>query len=124
MNTNELLRLSVIEQMHPSRVGYGRDGGMVAITACILGQEWTDPSIKALTVTSDGFVLATVAGLANDFIGTFSELSRNWQRLCDHCELTPAERRVAGEMFRQVTGRRMLGGKVPARALPQEGRTP
>lgn len=115
---DNLTRLSVIEQMHPMRVGYSRDGKMCAIVACILGQEWSDPSIKALTVTSDGYVLATVHGFANDFIGDFSELSRNWQRLCDHCELTPTERRMAGEMFKRATGRRMLGGRVPTRAMP------
>jgi hypothetical protein len=113
------LRLSVIEQMHPQRVGYGRDGLMCAIVACILGQAWTEPSISDLKVTSDGFVLACVdGGLANDFIGAFSELSRNWQRLCEHAELTPCERRMAGELFRRATGRRMIGGKVPARARP------
>jgi hypothetical protein len=113
------LRLSIIEQMHPARVGYGHDGKMCAIVACILGQDWTDPSIRALTVTSDGFLLASVgASLANDFIGTLSELSRNWQRLCDHCKLTPAERSVAGKMFQRATSRRMLGGKISAREMP------
>lgn len=102
---NDVHRLTLIEKLHPNAIRYGRDGKMVALVGCILGQDWTTPRLQALTVTSDGFVLGVVGGLANDFVGAFSELSKNWRNLCEFAGLTVEEKRVAGEMFKRATGR-------------------
>jgi hypothetical protein len=102
---DDVFRLTLIEKLHPTAIRYGRDGKMVALVGCILGQDWTMPRMEQITVTSDGFVLGVVGGLANHFVGAFSELASNWTRLCEFAKLTVEEKRVAGEMFRRATGR-------------------
>jgi len=54
-------------------------GKMMAIVGYLLGEQFTEPSIADLCVTSDGFVLAQHDGEAgcNHFIGGADDLERN-----------------------------------------------
>lgn len=88
------------EKLHPSRLP-GMSGAMAAIVAYILNQNWTEPSIKEIIITSDEFVLARQEGDigANEFIGSFEDLRRNWDELLTAAGLTDSERKEAERRF-------------------------
>lgn len=91
---------AVVAKLHPRRYP-GMSAKMAALVAYILGQDdWTNPSIAELVVTSDRCVLAQNSGdVGMNFIGSLDDLRGNWNRLLDCAGLTPAERRVAEAAF-------------------------
>jgi len=91
------------EKLSPRRLP-GMSGKLAAIVGCILGEQWTQPSIAALVITSDGFVLARNRGEVgfNAFIGTAEDLERNWNSLLDAAGLTSEERQEADRRYRRV----------------------
>lgn len=96
---------SLLKKLHPNRFT-AMSPKMAAIVAYVLGVKWTSPAIGELVVTSDGHVLARREGDigANDFIGSYADLSGNWSRLMTAAELTPPERLQASRLFKARIG--------------------
>lgn len=92
--------MTLKEKLHPRNFS-DISPMMSAIVGCILGEKYTDPQITHLYATSDGFVLAQHSNDigANDFIGTHSDLKRNWETLLDAARLSANERRQAGNLY-------------------------
>ena len=69
-------------KLHPSRFP-NMSGKMAAIVGHVLGEQWTDPEIAELHITSDGAVLARHDGDCgcNDFIGDVADLECNIHNL-------------------------------------------
>jgi hypothetical protein len=97
-NTNDTLA----QKLHPRRFP-GMSSKMAAIVGCILDRQFTQPGFAELVITSDGCVLARHDGDIgyNDFIGSRSDLERNWNRLLAVAILTADERRLARCKYRQ-----------------------
>lgn len=76
---------------------------MAACVGVITGDEYTQPVLKSLIVTSDGFLLACRKGDMgyNDFIGTLSDLERNWTNLLVAAGLSDDEKDQANAAFWQ-----------------------
>ena len=74
---------------------------MAAIIGAILEQDWTQPAIIELCITSDGYLLARENGDCgfNQFLGTENELRANWDCLLSVAELTDAERKLADLLY-------------------------
>jgi hypothetical protein len=68
--------------LNPSRFP-GMSTKMMAIVGFIVEGNYTTPSIEQMIVTSDGMLMARVAGDIgfNDFIGNVSDFKRNWDTL-------------------------------------------
>jgi hypothetical protein len=67
---------------------------MRAIVAHIIGVErWVSPPVRELTVTSDLFVLARVGDQIgfDTFVGSYTDLARNWLSLLAAAGLTTDE---------------------------------
>ena len=94
---------NLIRKLHPSRYP-NMSGKMVALLACILDQDWTDPKINQMIVTSDGFLLAQLCGHCgfDDFVGTQSELRSNWNNLLKVAKLSQAESKLAEQLYAEV----------------------
>ena len=72
----------IADKLHPQRFP-NMSGKMAAIVGCILGKDWTEPTIAELVVTSDGYVLARNSGHIgfDAIIGLATDLQRNWDNL-------------------------------------------
>ena len=83
---------SLAKKLNPNRFSAMSDK-MAAIVAYILSENWTDPAISDMAITSDGFLLAQHEGDIglNDFMGAASDLERNCRNLIAAAELTPDE---------------------------------
>lgn len=66
-----------------------------AVIAYILGQVWTKPSLRTLSITSDGFVVSE-----QNFIGSVEDLERNLGGASAAAELTDAEAVFFYELYR------------------------
>lgn len=68
-------------------------GLMTAILACLLGEEWTNPKIAELVITSDGFVMARREGDIghNEFIGSDRDLLANLMGIAATVDMTREE---------------------------------
>jgi hypothetical protein len=99
-----LLR-QVAEKLHPKRFPK-MSGHMVAIVAFLIDLQVTRPTIVAIVVTSDGFVLAGADDDVgtNCFIGTYSDLVRNWLALIAVAGLIRDERIAADTLFASKIG--------------------
>jgi hypothetical protein len=93
---------TLVRKLHPSRYP-GMSGLMAAIVGCILGRQFTEPAIAGLVLTCDGYVLAWHGDDigCNQFIGSRSDLERNWEGLLDVAGLTDDERQLAECKYRQ-----------------------
>ena len=87
-------------KLHPARFT-DMSPKMAAIVGVILGQDFTTPALAAITTTSDGFLLGMNRGDCgfNVFIGSYSDLERNWSNLLDCAELTDDERIEAQGLY-------------------------
>jgi hypothetical protein len=94
--TEELKR-----KLHPGRFT-GCSPKMAAIIGFIVEEQYTNPAITELVVTSDQCVLAQHSGDvgANDFMGGYSDLRNNWQNLIQAAGLTSEEAQEANNLFR------------------------
>lgn len=86
VSEREALRQALSRKLHPTRFT-GMSGKMAAIVAFVLGEEWTDPAMVSLSITSDDHVVSDAA-----FIGDASDLKRNLVALMDAAELDAHER--------------------------------
>ena len=61
-----------------------------------MGEEWTDPQIAWMSVSSDGYVTTDA-----DFLGDAADLDRNIRKLLIAAGLSPDEREEFARLFRQ-----------------------
>lgn len=78
-------------------------GKMAAIVGYILDEQFSEPAITELVVTSDGFVLAQTEGQvgANDMIGEEADLNRNLLTLIGAAGLSEDEIHEFGRLQRE-----------------------
>jgi hypothetical protein len=81
-------------------------GLMAAIVGHVLGVVFVSPCIAEIVVTADGFVLARNEGDcgANNFIGNYTDLLRNWTGMLSAAGLTTIERMEAESLFAAKIG--------------------
>ena len=86
-------------------------GKMAAIVAFGLDEPWTEPPIRALSVTSDGCVITD-----SDFLGEAADLDRNLLNLLIAADLAPGERDEFERLHRERVDdwRPVLSGSRPA----------
>jgi hypothetical protein len=77
--------VSLIQKLHPSNFT-AMSPKMAAIVAYILGVKWTDPELRSLAITSDGYVVSDSL-----FIGSVDDLERNINELLNVAGLTEEE---------------------------------
>jgi hypothetical protein len=85
-------------------------GKMAAILAYVHDESWTDPPIRALSVTSDGYVTTDP-----DFLGEAADFDRNLLNLLIAAGLTPDERAEFERLYRERIDdwRPVLSGPSP-----------
>lgn len=83
---------SLVRKLNPNRFP-GMSPKMGAILGCILGEEFTNPNIDELCVTSDGMLLGRLEGDCgmNEFLGSAADLRRNIKNLMDVAGLDESE---------------------------------
>jgi hypothetical protein len=96
------VREALIEKLRPDRFT-AMSGKMAAIVGYIVDEQFSDPAISELVVTSDGFVLAQTEGEvgANDMIGEEADLNRNLLTLIEAAGLSDEEIREFGRLQRE-----------------------
>jgi hypothetical protein len=87
--------MSLSDKLRPDRFTQ-MSGRMAAIVAYILGESWTEPAIRALSVTSDGFVTTD-----EEFLGEAADLDRNLLNLLIAADLTVDERAAFERLYRK-----------------------
>jgi hypothetical protein len=99
------LKDRLAHKLHPVR--YPRmSGTLAAILGFLLDTSFTDPRIAEIVVTFDGFVLARAPGevCANRFVGSYSDLIRNWLGLLACAGLSQTEVVEAESLFAERIG--------------------
>ncbi len=95
MNRSESLAIqkSLHQKLSPARFP-NMSRLMAAIVAHVIDARYVSPAITEIVVTSDGFVLIGVEGDvgANQFVGCYQDLFRNWLGLLRVAGLTLQER--------------------------------
>lgn len=96
------MREVLVDKLRPDRFT-AMSGKMAAIVGYILDESFSDPAIRELVVTSDGFVMAQSEGEvgANDLIGEEADLNRNLLALIEAAGLTEDEVREFGRLQRE-----------------------
>ena len=96
------MKETLIEKLRPDRFT-AMSGKMAAIVGYILDEQFSEPAITELVVTSDGFVLAQTEGQvgANDMIGEEADLNRNLLTLIGAAGLSEDEIHEFGRLQRE-----------------------
>lgn len=81
----DLILLSLKNKLHPNNFS-NMSGKMAAIIGFIVDEKWTDPDIKWLSISNEGFVTSD-----SDFIGVFTDFIRNIYTLIRVSDLTVDE---------------------------------
>ena len=89
MTTRATTRDVVARKLSPDRVLVS--GKFTALLGFLLDEQWTDPQITALTITSEGGMLDTSSGFANEFIGSVDDLDRNIDGVAKVAGLTESQ---------------------------------
>jgi hypothetical protein len=121
-----VVSVTLADKLRPDRYT-AMSGRMAAIVAYVLDEDWTEPAIAALSVTSDGFAMTD-----SDFIGEAADLDRNLLVLLATAEVTAEERQEFERRYRERVDdwRQVLSGPLPAMALttrstrPEFGQSP
>ena len=96
---------SIAEKLNPRRFP-GMSGKMAGILGQMLGQDWTDPALVKLCITSDGFLLGMEMGDVgfNEFLGTEADLKNNLTQLVELPEvgLTGKEKALIWHIFQNI----------------------
>ena len=97
--------INISEKLNPRRFP-GMSGKMAAILGQMLDQEWTDPALVQLCITSDGFLLGMEMGDVgfNEFLGTEADLKNNLTQLVELPEvgLTGKEKALIWQIFQNI----------------------
>lgn len=80
----------------------GMSTKMAALVDWFTGSHTVDPRIVDLSITSDGFVVASLSTMDGVFIGTEWDMTRNWYNLLDAAGLTDAEWKAANTHYRTM----------------------
>lgn len=80
--------MTLSEKLHPARFT-AMSPRFAAMVAFILGEQWTEPRMTSLTITSDGILLTD---MGNAIVGDAASFDDNVRRLMDAAELTADER--------------------------------
>jgi hypothetical protein len=78
--------MTLTEKLHPDRFT-AMSGKMAAIVGYVLGESWSEPEIRSLSVTADGFVTTE-----SEFLGEAADLDRNILNLLVAADLSAEER--------------------------------
>ena len=102
MNAQETLKA----KLNPARFN-GMSGKMAALVGVVLGEEFTEPAIAQLVVTSDNCVLARHKGDigANEFVGGYGQFEDNFRRLVNVADLTEEETAEFKRLYEARVGR-------------------
>jgi hypothetical protein len=102
--------MTLADKLRPDRFS-AMSGKMAAIVGYILGEDWTEPAMTALSVTSDGYVTTE-----SEFFGVASDLDRNLLNLLIAADLTNDERAEFERRYRERVDdwRPVLSGPMPA----------
>ena len=81
----------LVEALHPTQVK--TSGRFTAVLGFILDQDWSEPRITALTVTSDGFAMVATSedSLMNQFLTEASNIERDLVAIAKVAELSDNE---------------------------------
>lgn len=77
---------TLVKKLNPNRFT-AMSGKMAAMLGYVLSVEWTQPAIREINITSDGFLVSE-----GDFLGGVDEWKDNLERLFKAAELTAKER--------------------------------
>jgi hypothetical protein len=102
--------MSLTANLHPNRLT-AMSPKMTTIIADVVGEEWTDPQIGWLSVSSDGY-----ATTDSDFPGDAADLDRNIRKLLIAAQLSPAERQESARLSRE-----RVDDHRPAESRPDYG---
>ena len=82
---------ALAQRLNPGRVRVSPK--FTAVLAFLLDEEWTQPAIIEMAITSDGFVLAgtTEDPLLDDMIGEAEDLDRNLRGVAEAAGLSGKE---------------------------------
>jgi hypothetical protein len=112
------------QMLNPKRFP-GMSGKFAAIVGYILGEQYTQPHITEMAITSDGIVMAQQSGDVgmNDMIGSYDDLKRNWDKLISVAKLSPEQKKEAAALFGSRIRSYMREGsakKADRTIMPQE----
>lgn len=105
--------MSLAEKLHPDRFS-AMSGRMAAIVGHVIGEDWTEPRIGWLSVSSDGYI-----STEDTLIGEAADLDRNILSLLSTAGLTPEERDEFEALYRQNVDdwRPVIDGPTPAGSI-------
>lgn len=99
------LHSALVQKLNPSR--FPRMSGlMAAIVGFVLETRFSQTCIAEIVITSDGFLLARAEDevVANHFVGSHADLTRNWNALIATAGLTTSEWIEATALFAAKIG--------------------
>jgi len=98
-------RAAIVEKLHPTRIACS--GRFTAMLAYILGEQWTDPAIVDMVITSDGMLLvgSEYDPLDDEFVGDSADLWANLEGVAQTAGLTAREQRSLMDMAEQQVRR-------------------
>jgi hypothetical protein len=79
--------VTLAEKLRPDRFT-AMSPKMTAIIGYVLGEQWTEPQISWMSVSSDGYVTTD-----SDFLGEAADLARNIRKLLIAAQLSPKSER-------------------------------
>lgn len=85
---------SLVKKLNPNRFS-AMSGKMAAIVGYVLGEEWTEPGIAWMSISSDGFVTTESV-----FIGSAEDLEDNLTKLYQASGLTTPEIKEFNALYR------------------------
>ena len=100
MSQNDSISVSVKKKLNPSRFPNMSDV-FASIVGYVLGEHFTNVKYAAMIISSDNFLLGQKSediGF-NDFIGSESDLNKNWKNLLNVAGLTEEELAYANQRF-------------------------
>jgi hypothetical protein len=102
--------MTLADKLHPTRFT-AMSGRMAAIIGYVLDEDWSEPAITALSVTSDGYVTTIT-----EFMGEASDLDRNLLNLLIAADVTDDERAEFERRYRERVDdwRPVLEGPTPS----------
>lgn len=92
-------------KLHPSRYP-GMSPKMAALVGFLVEDQFTQPDIAEVQVTSDGYAMGRASDDCgcNQFLGNFGEVRDNFARLRDVAGLTPDESQEFNSQFARRFG--------------------
>jgi hypothetical protein len=87
---------SMKAKLNPGRF-QGISAQMAAVIGYVVGEDYTQPPIRSLHVTSDGFVLVNGGRV---FLGAESDLRHNWENLLKVANLDRDELMLAKALYK------------------------